>query len=78
MPKGRPKKELVLGSTEPVVTVEDTPTLPVVTEDKFVEEVKIVEQKKPAIREKIVIRNGRKFAQSINADHQVISFVEIK
>ena len=72
MPKGRPKKELVLGSTEPVVTVEDTPTVPVV------EEVKIVEQKKPAIREKIVIRNGRKFAQSINADHQVISFVEIK
>ena len=72
MPKGRPKKELVLGSTEPVVTVEDTPTVPVV------EEVKIVEQKKPAIREKIIFRNGRKFAQSINADHQVISFVEIK
>ena len=72
MPKGRPKKELVIGSTEPVVTIEDTPTVPVV------EEVKIVEQKKPAIREKIVIRNGRKFAQSINADHQVISFVEIK
>ena len=72
MPKGRPKKELVIGSTEPVVTIEDTPTVPVV------EEVKIVEEKKPAIREKIIIRNGRKFAQSINADHQVISFVEIK
>ena len=78
MPKGRPKKELVIGSTEQVVTVEDTPTLPVITEDKPVEEAKIVEEKKPAIREKIVIRNGRKFAQSINADHQVISFVEIK
>ena len=38
MPKGRPKK-LVIGSTEPVVTIEDTPTVPVV------EEVKIVEQK---------------------------------
>lgn len=72
MPKGRPKKELALGSTEQVVTVEDTPTVPVV------EEVKIVEQKKPAIREKIVIRNGRKFAQSINEDHQIISFVEIR
>ena len=72
MPKGRPKKELVIGSTEPVVTIEDTPTVPVV------EEVKIVEEKKPAIREKIIIRNGRKFAQSINADHQVISFVEIR
>ena len=72
MPRGRPKKELVIGSTEPVVTIEDTPTVPVV------EEVKIVEQKKPAIREKIVIRNGRKFAQSINEDHQIISFVEIR
>jgi hypothetical protein len=72
MPKGRPKKELVVGNTESVVTVEDTPTMPVV------EEVKIVEQKKPTIREKIVIRNGRKFAQSINENHQIISFVEIR
>lgn len=78
MPKGRPKKELVIGSTESVVTVEDIPTLPVITEDKPIEETKIVEEKKPAIREKIIFRNGRKFAQSINADHQVISFVEIK
>jgi len=34
MPKGRPKKELVIGSTEPVVTIEDTPTIPVVEEVK--------------------------------------------
>lgn len=78
MPRGRPKRELAVGSTEPVVTVEDTPTLPTITEVKVVEDKKNVEEKKPAIREKIIIRNGRKFAQSINADHQVISFVEIK
>lgn len=78
MPKGRPKKELVIGSTEPIETVEDTSILLVTTEADVLEEVKIVEQKKPAIREKIVIRNGRKFAQSINENHQIISFVEIR
>lgn len=78
MPKGRPKKELVIGSTEPVETVEDTSILLVTTEADVLGQVKIVEQKKPAIREKIVIRNGRKFAQSINEDHQIISFVEIR
>ena len=69
MPKGRPKKELVIGSTEPVVTIEDTPTVPVV------EEVKIVEEKKPAIREKIIIRNGRKFAQSVNQCRSSSNFI---
>lgn len=36
MPKGRPKKELVVGITEPVVIVEETPTVPVVEEVKKV------------------------------------------
>lgn len=76
MPKGRPKKELAINATEPEIIVEDTPVVSAVEEIKV--EEKIVEPKKPAIREKIIIRNGRKFAQAINEDHQIISFVEIK
>lgn len=76
MPRGRFKKEPTIGAIEPEVVVENTPVVPVVEEVKV--EEKIVEQKKPAIREKIVIRNGRKFAQAINENHQIISFIEIK
>lgn len=36
MPKGRPKKELVVGVTEPVVIVEETPTIPTTEEEKKV------------------------------------------
>ena len=36
MPKGRPKKELVVGATEPVVTVKETPTAPATGEEKKV------------------------------------------
>lgn len=36
MPKGRPKKELIVDVTEPVVIVEETPTVPVAEEVKKV------------------------------------------